>query len=95
MISYYADTVVEFGTVDFYKRFRDDAVLTVQQAEQRAGGKPLELTEEERWAAAFLAGVPIETQFENGTFTVTTDPCGVAYDGRQWFIYRKRKEPSQ
>jgi hypothetical protein len=92
MTNYYADSVVEFGTVDFYKRFRDDAVLTVQQAEQRANRKPVDLTEKERWAAAFLAGVPIETKFEGGKFTVTTEPCGVAYDGRTWFIYRKERK---
>ena len=48
------------------------------------------LTEEEKFAMCFCAGVPIKTEMEGGKMIiVTATPCAVIHDGRQWRVFTR------
>lgn len=49
------------------------------------------LTEHQKFAIAYAAGVRFTSTYENGVLTMTTEPCGIVHDGRRWVVTRKAK----
>lgn len=69
-------------------RFTTKLVEEFYATAEKAIAKDI-LTDEERFAIAFAAGVPVTTQYQDGTFSMTTEPCAIVNVNRQWQIFRE------
>jgi len=58
-------------------------------AEDRA---VIELTESQRATLAIIAGVPFNTQVENGKLVSTTAPCGLVRVWGRWELFYKKEK---
>ena len=53
-----------------------------------------ELNDSEKFALAFVAGVPFDTEFQDGKLTVTLEPCSVTHDGNGWRVVHHARQPA-
>ena len=78
-----------------YEKFFDEQLgITVKViAEQKKQKQPISLSEAEKFAIAFVAGVKTETRFEQDSniLNITTEKVGVAWDGDKFLIVTEPK----
>jgi hypothetical protein len=53
------------------------------------------LTDSQRFAIAFLAGVEVESAVVNGELTLTTAPCNVKVVDGKWVVTCRNAEPDE
>lgn len=53
----------------------------------------IELTESQRATLAIIAGVPFNTQVENGKLVTTTAKCGLVRVWGRWELFYQKEKP--
>lgn len=53
----------------------------------------IELTESQRATLAIIAGVPFNTQVENGKLVATTAKCGLVRLWGRWELFYQKEKP--
>ncbi len=59
-------------------------LVTKKQMQQR--DKPIKLTNEDKFALAFVAGVRVFYERDDNMLEATTEPCGVGWDGNKFVV---------
>lgn len=75
--------------VDFFNQVTKDATSAI--AKRNAD----ELTEQEKFALAYFARVPMQQQDMRAPsvgFTMTTVPCGFFHDGEKWIVTMRSED---
>lgn len=65
---------------------RAEAVIMRQMGKE----KPIELSEADKFALAFSVGVKMDFQCDGMSMKIKTEPCGIAWIGREFLVYTKR-----
>ena len=56
----------------------------IETAASAVPDKPL--TNDQQFAIAVLAGARFSSTYDDGKMVMTTEPCNVVHDGRQWVV---------
>lgn len=75
------------------KMVSDSISDSIRSAVSKVGDVNAELSESEKFAICFYAGVPIRHDFKDGKMTMTADvDCGVCNTGGRYRVFTKPKE---
>ena len=69
---------------DMLKEHRD-----ILERQTLFGCKPMPLTKNERFIIAYFGGVKTYWVYEGTKASVTTEPCGIGWDGRRFIVIVK------
>ena len=70
---------------EIYNQYR--GILARQEV---FGCKPMKLTKKERFIVAFVNGVRTQWEYNEGSSFVTTEPCGISWDGHKFIVVVRR-----